>query len=518
MPASSAPLLPAETQRELDSLLFGPLSNCGASDVQRWRQQGFVFSAAPRTRFGLTQTAGGPCGVLAPVQAWILRRLLFGGVVPANQLGSDVPVSPTPQEQDEALVWALTTILERALPAPAAAQAAQPPTFVLVSLSGSPAADPPSLHVTRVHSSAEVSSFWQSHLAQLHSPMGVLTFVYSLLLTRGVATVRGDMDDSGSFLVGNFGHCAQELVNLCLTGAAVTNTFDGTKVLGDASDPSAFRLKGIPAQNEVGFLTLLEALRYSTVGEYYKSPRSPIWVIGSSNHYTVLFALDRRVGALTTKQVKQRAARTAFDEIDAENNGFIPVTALPALLQKIRSSASSTHVPPGLTDEDVKRRLDPDGLGVILWERVLTVLEQWERQKDQLAAAAVQNVGVFNCGACTFLNSNPQAQTCEICGTPRPPPQAVVAAAAANAAKEAQVDIQNFVLYHFNGIEIPNPSDPSKPKSPCECVRVHVSVVEGGLPPQIQGDAMGEAQGLKEILLTRWPSCILDIEGEAKIS
>jgi hypothetical protein len=45
-----------------------------------------------------------------------------------------------------------------------------------------------------------------------------------------------------------------------------------------------------------------------------------------------------------------------------------------------------------------------------------------------------------------------------------------------------------------------------------------VSVVEGGLPPQIQGDAMGEAQGLKEILLTRWPSCILDIEGEAKIS
>jgi hypothetical protein len=154
------------------------------------------------------------------------------------------------------------------------------------------------------------------------------------------------------------------------------------------------------------------------------------------------------VGALTGKQVKQRAARTAWDELDAENNGFIPITALPTFLSKLRAGgASSTHVPPGLTEEEVKRRLDPDGLGVILWERVQTVLEQWERQKDQLAAAAVPNIGVFNCSACTFHNTNAQAQVCEICGTPRPPPAAAVAAAAAAAAKDANLEIQNFTLY-----------------------------------------------------------------------
>jgi hypothetical protein len=86
-----------------------------------------------------------------------------------------------------------------------------------------------------------------------------------------------------------------------------------------------------------------------------------------------------------------------------------------------------------------------------------------------------------------------------------------VSSSAAAASKE-ELEIQNFALYHFNGIEIPNPADPSRPKSSCECTRVNVSVVEGGLPPQIQGDSISEQQGLKEILLTRWPSCILDID------
>lgn len=109
-----------------------------------------------------------------------------------------------------------------------------------------------------------------------------------------------------------------------------------------------------------------------------------------------------------------------------------------------------------------------------------------------------------------------KATLCEVCGTPRPPPAPSAAELAAQ--RKAEEEIQNFTLYHFNGIEIPNPSDPSRPKSGCECTPVRVSVVEGGLPPQIQGESISEQQGLKEILLTRWPSCILEIDGMAKIS
>lgn len=454
----------------------------------RWQQQGFLFSDQPKTLFGLTQTAGGPCGVLAPVQGWILQRLLFGGVCNVS-VNSDIPVSPTVDQRDESLVWALTHVLERAR------VGTQRTTFTLISGSSYD-----QLHQYELASADAVRAFYQQHLGQLHGPLGVLTFVFSLLLTRGLDTIRSDMDDPSQYLVGQFGHSSQELVNLLLTGRAVTNVFDGTKVLGDANDPTAFRLKGISERNSIGFLTLLEALRYSTVGEYLKSPLHPIWVVGSSNHYTVMFALDRRVGQLSTSQKKHRAVHTAFDELDPESNGFIQAGALTQLLAKLPSELIPSN---GVTLDDIKRRLDPDGLGLILYERVITVLDQLDNQKRMALAQAATPNTPFSCSACTYDNVA-SASTCEVCGTPRPPP------AAATAPKE-DVEVVNFTLYHFNGIEITN-------KSLCECHRVDVSVVEGGLPPTIQGDRISEGQGLKEVILTRWPSCIIDIVGLAKIS
>ena len=45
-------------------------------------------------------------------------------------------------------------------------------------------------------------------------------------------------------------------------------------------------LKGIETQSEVGFLTLLERLRYCEVGTYLKNPKYPVWVLGSETHLT----------------------------------------------------------------------------------------------------------------------------------------------------------------------------------------------------------------------------------------
>ena len=46
---------------------------------------------------------------------------------------------------------------------------------------------------------------------------------------------------------------------------------------------------GIQARPAVGYLSALEALRYCEVGGYYKTPRFPIWVVGSTSHFSVLF-------------------------------------------------------------------------------------------------------------------------------------------------------------------------------------------------------------------------------------
>jgi hypothetical protein len=85
-----------------------------------------------------------------------------------------------------------------------------------------------------------------------------------------------------------FGHCSQELTNLCLIGKAVTNVFDGNIKFEDDAD--SLTLKGITQTPDVGFLSALEPLRLCEVGKLLKQPRFPIWVIGSASHYTVVFA------------------------------------------------------------------------------------------------------------------------------------------------------------------------------------------------------------------------------------
>ena len=52
-------------------------STLAKSDTDRWHQQGLQFSDDAGTRFGLLQTQGGPCGLLAAVQAYMLKNLLF---------------------------------------------------------------------------------------------------------------------------------------------------------------------------------------------------------------------------------------------------------------------------------------------------------------------------------------------------------------------------------------------------------------------------------------------------------
>ena len=79
----------------------------------------------------------------------------------------------------------------------------------------------------------------------------------SLALSRGIPNVQGDMDDFTAKLTSNFGHCSQELINLLLTGQAVSNVFDHTL------RPSGELIcRGIQTRPDIGYLSQLEAMRY----------------------------------------------------------------------------------------------------------------------------------------------------------------------------------------------------------------------------------------------------------------
>lgn len=60
--------------KELKNLLFGSSLCCFSEE---WKIQSFTFNNLPQLKYGIVQKKGGPCGVLAAVQACVLQQLIF---------------------------------------------------------------------------------------------------------------------------------------------------------------------------------------------------------------------------------------------------------------------------------------------------------------------------------------------------------------------------------------------------------------------------------------------------------
>ena len=67
-------------------------------------------------------------------------------------------------------------------------------------------------------------------------------------------------------VIGQFGHCTQELMNLLLTGRASSNIFDGDVPMTGTGDDQLM-LRGVLSRPPVGYLSQLECLRYCEVSE-----------------------------------------------------------------------------------------------------------------------------------------------------------------------------------------------------------------------------------------------------------
>lgn len=86
------------------------------------------------------------------------------------------------------------------------------------------------------------------------------------------------------------------------------------------------KLSGIHEQaTVVFFLTLMESLRCCEVGSYLKSPKFPVWILGSEANLTVFFAKDL---AHDVPKGPSEQARRVFQMYEPESNGFIPDTLL----------------------------------------------------------------------------------------------------------------------------------------------------------------------------------------------
>lgn len=204
---------------------------------------------------------------------------------------------------------------------------------------------------------------------------GVLLFVMSLVCSRGKERIKADFDDlAGCKLTAQFGHCSQELINLLLSGQAVSNVFDH-----NLSPDKGIMCRGIQQQSSIGYLTQLESLRYCQVGSFYKSPVFPIWVIGSTSHFTVIFGDEKAVWESKSDRLLEECRR-AFKAVEVGDDcGFIAADKLSAVLQMLDLQVQGA-------EEVIASSIEVPGAGIILWQ------DFWRVVSQLLAGSSVESV------------------------------------------------------------------------------------------------------------------------------
>ncbi|XP_069110712.1 ubiquitin carboxyl-terminal hydrolase MINDY-3-like [Argopecten irradians] len=358
--------LDQQTIQDVRNLLWG--SALKDEIFTRWTQ-GFSFSEDEPT--ALVQHEGGPCAIIAPVQAYVLRAALFKDNPP-----EDIS-AVTEEEAKELLCAALTQILIDVASS----------TYRVVSLDNSsseqntsntqeastsdaaateeaedgerspkrPRLDEDLFHsrlrCTECEDEEALRTCIKSSIPDFTNEFGVLLHLYSVVLTKGIEQIKNEVEDPGESLIDCIhGHGSQSLINLFLSGKAVTNVWDNDK------EVCGLKLHGIPRQATIGFLTLLEHMRYCEVGWYLKNPRYPIWLLGSETHLTVLFSKEEN---LVVRESPHLNAKQIFQSFDPEGNGFISTIQLADLMSALNLVSEKEYV------DIMTTKLDAESLGII---------------------------------------------------------------------------------------------------------------------------------------------------------
>lgn len=273
---------------ELKNLLFGSPLRCFSEE---WKIQSFTFCNIEDLKYGFVQKKGGPCGVLAAVQACLLQNLLFGR-------DSDIrwALRPSDIDRTNCLYRAIADILWRAGDCKQA---------VVCLSSGRQQFTPAgkykadgileSLILYSFKKYDDLLTFLQQNIYQFErGPFGSILLTVSSVFSRSIDLVQRDFDVPTNCLIGAHAYCTQELVNLILGGRAVSNVFNDVMEL-DSGNGNSTVLKGVSSRSDIGFLSLFEHYSVCQVGSYLKTPKYPIWVVCSESHFSVLFCLKKNL-------------------------------------------------------------------------------------------------------------------------------------------------------------------------------------------------------------------------------
>ncbi|CAF1290291.1 unnamed protein product [Rotaria sp. Silwood1] len=323
---------------ELIKIVWG--NDIEQSIFERWSQP-FEFSIDERS--ALIQYEGGPCSVLTTVQAHLLNELIF-----CQRCKNDWRQSSS-DEIDLHFLNALVSILHLL--------SSTNKKIYLAYFNNDK--QNKILTINQFHeqiyfrlcqTNIDLKQEIFSRLQMWKNSYGVLLFLYSCLMTKTIDLLKKEIDDETTLPLIDIahGHGSQCLTNLLITGFATPHCFDGEK------DISGLKLYGIRHQASIGFLSSLEIYRLLEVGWHLKNPKSPIWILGSETHLTVIFSRERALVELDNETPLKQALK--------KRNGFISNNLLEQVLNEI-NEFSIIKINPTLSQ--LKQRMDPDNLQII---------------------------------------------------------------------------------------------------------------------------------------------------------
>jgi hypothetical protein len=140
-------------------------------------------------------------------------------------------------------------------------------------------------------------------------------------------------------------------------------------------------------------------MRYCEVGGYYKNPRFPIWVVGSTSHFTVLFGEAAALKESQSDALLEKCRR-AFKAVEGgEENGFIAKDSLGKVLETLEIDVGGESVV-----QTLAAMLEVSGAGIILWD------DFWKAASRLLTGASVETVlnGTSDTAVSKAVGNNPQ--------------------------------------------------------------------------------------------------------------
>ncbi|KAK7482891.1 hypothetical protein BaRGS_00025924 [Batillaria attramentaria] len=156
------------------------------------------------------------------------------------------------------------------------------------------------LHLFEFKKFEDVQFFIKRNLDrfQAESGCGLILFLYSLVLSRTIPKVRDDMDaseDSKGKLLTDMEDVTVSLLNLALTGRAVSYLHNGDLLYDCKGNLLPRPLKGVKERSNIGYLFWDKGEDPDTrteVGSMLKTPKTPIWVTKVNHMYGLLFSTN----------------------------------------------------------------------------------------------------------------------------------------------------------------------------------------------------------------------------------